>query len=74
MSSETQENQEQQSGIPVELVIKKMGEKKVYPIRLEFIPKPGDAVDVGETPYKVDTIKYKEDNGSFIPVIELEEK
>jgi hypothetical protein len=74
MSSDSTENQEQPKGIPVELVVKKLDEKKVYPIRLDFIPKEGDAIELGDVAYKVGNVKYKESDGSFMPVIELVEK
>jgi hypothetical protein len=73
MSSE-QENQEQQTGIAVELVVKKLDEKKVYPLKLEFIPNVGDTIELGEAAMVVEKVKYKEENGAFIPVIEIIEK
>lgn len=73
MSSE-QPLEEELKGIPVELVIKRLDQRKTYPIRLEFIPKEGDAIQVGEVPHKVVNVKYREDNGSFLPVIEIEPK
>lgn len=66
--------QEQQSGIPVEIVIKKLDEKKTFQIRLEFIPKDGDTIEVGEVAHKVTNVKYKEVDGAFIPVITIEAK
>jgi hypothetical protein len=71
MSTETEE---QPSGIPVEIVIRRLDEKKSYQLRLEFIPKEGDTIEVGEVAHKVTEVKYKEVDGAFIPVISLEAK
>lgn len=72
--AENQNQDELPKGIPVELVVKRLDERKTYQIRLEFIPKEGDSIHIGDVPHKVVNVKYRDDNGSYLPVIMLEPK